>query len=74
MVEEHHEVLPYWSELRKALGRNLTLVHFDAHPDMSAPTVVAEDPRATMTANDNFILAAVGLGIVDRSRHAGHAA
>eukprot|EP00929_Paragymnodinium_shiwhaense_P088053 TRINITY_DN48260_c0_g1_i1.p1 TRINITY_DN48260_c0_g1~~TRINITY_DN48260_c0_g1_i1.p1 ORF type:complete len:544 (+),score=113.49 TRINITY_DN48260_c0_g1_i1:113-1744(+) len=79
IIEEHHYALHYWKQalppLVKEVGRPLALLHWDAHPDFAAP----EDPGGAtrldsasdswygMSSNDEFIVAAGELGLIDRT-------
>ena len=79
VCESHHQVLRHW--LRAAQGgvlpeTGVTVVHFDAHPDLGVPAEPVEelagsgrdDPAALIAGLDiaTFQLAAVWLGLVDR--------
>lgn len=73
IVEEHHEVLPYWYRAAwagKLQLRHNTLLHIDAHSDMSPPQPTPHFPMFRppdsirevsnmMQRNDVFIVAAV---------------
>jgi len=74
IVEEHHEVLPYWFGKSAGAQQDLpVLIHFDAHPDLAMPskpkgwTISGGSPGATaskaaqrwMRYNDEFIVGAV---------------
>lgn len=62
IVEEHHEVIPYWETIKQPFN----LLHVDAHEDTASPSVV--DPqgrmRSSMSANDVFILSSLIRGKV----------
>ncbi len=78
ICDSHHEVLRHW--LRATSGdhpqQRVTVVHFDAHPDLAVPTAPvstfvreADADFAALTAGldiASFQLAAVWLGLVDR--------
>ncbi|CAH8856516.1 unnamed protein product [Trichobilharzia szidati] len=67
IVEEHHEVIPYWFDAAKSFGdKKAVLVHIDAHSDMDYPELVDGFPighfprsrdeiETLMQANDEFI-------------------
>lgn len=71
IVEEHHEVIPYWVEIVKAnAGQKAILIHVDAHSDMDYPEIVepfpvgrqpktSEEIMSLMQANDVFIQSAI---------------
>ncbi|CAH8546170.1 unnamed protein product [Heterobilharzia americana] len=71
IVEEHHEVIPYWFSAAKSFGnKKAVLVHIDAHSDMDYPEVVDNFPinrfpcsneeiETLMQANDEFIQSAI---------------
>lgn len=67
--ESHHEVLPTWLAAIEAgsLQAPTRVLHFDAHPDLAAPTAqpTPADPMAGVDIA-SFQLAAVFLGAVDR--------
>lgn len=68
VVEEHHEVLPYWRAVADVAGTRTVghaLVHFDAHPDMAVASPAKGDDFG-LTSNDEFIFAAASQGLVDR--------
>ncbi|KAF8569359.1 hypothetical protein P879_07237 [Paragonimus westermani] len=53
IVEEHHEVIPYWVETVKAYnGQKAKLVHIDAHSDMYYPEIVEDFPLGKLPEND----------------------
>ncbi|KAF5397117.1 hypothetical protein PHET_09621 [Paragonimus heterotremus] len=53
IVEEHHEVIPYWMETVKAYnGQKAKLVHVDAHSDMYYPEIVENFPLGKLPEND----------------------
>ena len=61
VVEEHHEVVPYWERE----GR-FSVLHVDAHEDTAAPSVVdRRTARSSMSSNDVFVLASLMRGRVD---------
>lgn len=62
VVEEHHEVLPYWMHF--VGSKDVSLVHVDGHEDTAPPAVVhGLDVRgAGMSSNDVFVVAAVATG------------
>ncbi|CAH8856531.1 unnamed protein product [Trichobilharzia szidati] len=71
IVEEHHEVIPYWFDAAKSFGnKKAVLVHIDAHSDMDYPELVDGFPighfprsrdeiETLMQANDEFIQSAI---------------
>jgi hypothetical protein len=76
VCDSHHAALRYWLEA-SASGRlpegGVTVIHFDAHPDMSAPPVPIQRawrarPGALVAAVDiaSFQLAAAWVGLVNR--------
>jgi hypothetical protein len=73
--ESHHHVLPHWlraAESGVLPAGGVTVVHFDAHPDLSVPdgAVAAGRPRPEDAARAldiaSFQLAAAHWGLVDR--------
>ncbi|CAD5125755.1 DgyrCDS13970 [Dimorphilus gyrociliatus] len=80
VVEEHHEVLPYWYDaVRDGLIKRTqnTLIHIDGHSDMNVPILYKGYPLfrypkspteedITIQRNDMFIYAAVIAGIFNR--------
>ena len=79
VVEEHHEVLPYWFAEHGA--QPLALLHIDAHPDLETPpghpllrramapsnnsTDELSAVRSLMSGNDVQIVGAIALGLLD---------
>ncbi|KAK3091948.1 hypothetical protein FSP39_023926 [Pinctada imbricata] len=80
VVEEHHEVIPYWFE---AANRNLipkegnTLIHIDGHSDMAPPMYFKRFPffksprgkgdyKYLMQENDMFIISAAITGLINK--------
>jgi len=80
IVEEHHEVLPYWhraSWAGKLRPEANTLLHIDAHSDMAPPSLAPDFPmfrnaesmtevRAMMQRNDVFIVGSLISNVVNR--------
>ncbi|XP_062607921.1 uncharacterized protein LOC134269733 [Saccostrea cucullata] len=77
VVEEHHEVLPYW--LRAAdhgrISKGVTLIHIDGHSDMASNFYLEgypffkwpknpKDINIMMQRNDGFITAAAMAGLI----------
>lgn len=60
VVEEHHEVLPYWHETQ---GR-IQILHVDGHEDGSPPLIVSERIETAMSSNDIFMVGGALLGKV----------
>lgn len=74
ICEAHHEVLPHWlraAEDGRLPTSGVTVVHFDAHPDLAVPELAlpAEPPPWRRAAERvdiaTFQLAAVWWGLVD---------
>uniref|UniRef100_A0A3Q0KPR2 UPF0489 protein C5orf22 homolog n=2 Tax=Schistosoma mansoni TaxID=6183 RepID=A0A3Q0KPR2_SCHMA len=71
IVEEHHEVIPYWFTAAKSFNnKKAVLIHIDAHSDMDYPELVDEFPighfprsnnemQTLMQSNDEFIQSAI---------------
>ncbi|KAH8870440.1 UPF0489 C5orf22 [Schistosoma japonicum] len=71
IVEEHHEVIPYWFAAAKSFqNKKAVLLHIDAHSDMDYPDIVDGFPighfpqsnmemETLMQANDEFIQSAI---------------
>ncbi|XP_045211860.2 uncharacterized protein LOC123563237 [Mercenaria mercenaria] len=79
IVEEHHEVIPYWfAAARKGTipKTGNTLVHIDGHSDLAPPLYVPGYPvfiwpherelKFLMQTNDAFIQASAMTGLVNR--------
>ncbi|ELU01312.1 hypothetical protein CAPTEDRAFT_215860 [Capitella teleta] len=80
VVEEHHEVLPYWFNAANTgviPQSGLTLIHVDGHSDESIPNYIAgmpffryprdeEEVEMLMQKNDVFIQAAVMSGLISK--------
>lgn len=72
----HHAVLAHWlraAQEGRVPARGLTVVHFDAHPDLGVPELplaaaLRSDPQALVRRLDisSFQLAAVWVGLVGR--------
>ncbi|CAH8511628.1 unnamed protein product [Schistosoma turkestanicum] len=71
IVEEHHEVIPYWFTAAKSFGnKKAVLIHIDAHSDLDYPELVdgfpighfpysTKEMETLMQANDEFIQSAI---------------
>lgn len=80
VVEEHHEVIPYWFDAAnaRAISRHgNTLVHIDGHADMALPAYFSDYPlfrwpktkqdfKLLMQRNDVFIMEAIIAGLIKR--------
>lgn len=79
VVEEHHEVIPYWfTAANRGLipKKGITLVHFDGHADLSLTRVIDGYPMFRwpldhefpylMQQNDVFIQTAAMAGLINR--------
>lgn len=66
IVEEHNQALPYWRAVRAEREAAGFLLHFDAHADFSTPEQSHEDSDFGMSDNDEFIVASIMEGVVDR--------
>lgn len=84
LVEEHHQIFPAWWELLQRGARGLTLVHFDAHPDLGVPVGMDWRPlrgqgKSLHTPDwdqvnrvlsiQNFIIPAIYLGLIGEMIH-----
>ncbi|XP_050415899.1 uncharacterized protein LOC126829811 [Patella vulgata] len=80
IVEEHHEVIPYWFKAAKEgklPTRGNVLVHIDGHPDTVTPNFeeglpIFNQPKTPrhltqlMQSNDDFIMSSVYAGFISR--------
>ncbi|KAK6172464.1 hypothetical protein SNE40_016105 [Patella caerulea] len=80
IVEEHHEVIPYWFKTAKEgklPTRGNVLVHIDGHPDTVTPNFeqglpIFNQPKTPrhltqlMQSNDDFIMSSVYAGFISR--------
>ncbi|KAK6172461.1 hypothetical protein SNE40_016103 [Patella caerulea] len=80
IVEEHHEVIPYWFKAAKEgkiPTRGNVLVHIDGHPDSVIPNFqeglpIFHQPKTLlhlkqmMQSNDAFIMSSVYAGLISR--------
>ncbi len=77
ICDSHHAVLRHWlhaaDEEGRVPGEGLTVVHFDAHPDLAVPgrllgRELRQSPDALLRALDiaSFQLGAAWIGLVDR--------
>lgn len=55
VVEEHHEVLPYWH----SLSGPISVLHVDAHEDTAPPSVAQKSVNRSMSSNDVFVFGSV---------------
>lgn len=80
VVEEHHEVIPYWFDAANAKAishHGNTLIHIDGHDDMAPPAHFPDYPtfrwpktkqdfKLLMQRNDVFIIEAIISGLIKR--------
>lgn len=80
VVEEHHEVIPYWFDAANARAiprHGNTLIHIDGHDDMAIPVHFDEFPifrwpktkqdfKSLLQRNDVFIIEAIISGLIKR--------